>query len=109
MGASSALPSDLTYTTVGPLGRVGQRLLLRGVLLAPNQIIVRLNLGPRIKNRTLRTTKAREHDKSYSLVSFEPARQSELGCCLYGGEVSEFFFWDKSKKLSGYVVISNAS
>ena len=33
---------------VGPLGRVGQRLLLRGVLLAPNQIIVRINLGPRI-------------------------------------------------------------
>ena len=33
---------------VGPLGRVGQRLLLRVVLLAPNQIIVRLNLGPRI-------------------------------------------------------------
>ena len=33
---------------VGPLGRVGQRLLLRVVLLAPSQIIVRLNLGPRI-------------------------------------------------------------
>ena len=32
---------------VGPLVRVGQR-LLRGVLLAPNQIIVRLDLGPRI-------------------------------------------------------------
>ena len=33
---------------VGPLGRVGQRLLLRGFLLAPNQIIARLDLGPRI-------------------------------------------------------------
>ena len=33
---------------VGPLGRVGQRLLLRGGLLAPNQKIVRLNLGRRI-------------------------------------------------------------
>ena len=32
----------------GSLGRVGQRLLLRVVLLAPNQLIVRLNLGPRI-------------------------------------------------------------
>ena len=38
----------LAIIMVGPLGRVGQRLLLRVVLLAPNQIIVRLNLGPRI-------------------------------------------------------------
>ena len=39
---------SLAIIMVGPLGRVGQRLLLRVVLLAPNQIIVRLNLGPRI-------------------------------------------------------------
>ena len=41
----------IMHIMVGPLGRVGQRLLLRVVLLAPNQIIVRLttgNLGPRI-------------------------------------------------------------
>ena len=41
-------PDQSLATQVGPLGRVGQRLLLRVVLLAPNQIIVRLNLGPRI-------------------------------------------------------------
>ena len=39
---------SLAIIMVDPLGRVGQRLLLRVVLLAPNQIIVRLNLGPRI-------------------------------------------------------------
>ena len=39
---------SLAIIVVGrPLGRVGQRLLLRVVLLAPNQVIVRLNLGPR--------------------------------------------------------------
>ena len=37
---------SLAIIMVGPLGRVGQRLLLRVVLLAPNQI--RLILGPRI-------------------------------------------------------------
>ena len=40
------------YGMVGPdqslATQGGQRLLLRVILLAPNQIIVRLNLGPRI-------------------------------------------------------------
>ena len=27
-----------------------------------------------------------------------------LGVCLYHGSVSDFFFWDRARKLSGYVV-----
>ncbi len=53
------------------LGRVGQRLLLRVVLLAPNQIIVRLNLGPRI---ALGEVKYRLKIKGTTIVGFWPKK-----------------------------------
>ena len=44
---------SLAIIMVGPLGRVGQRLLLRVVLLAPNQIIVRLRRDDGGKGNTV--------------------------------------------------------
>ena len=58
---------------VGPLGRVGQRLLLRGGLLAPSQIIVRLNLGPRIALGEVRYRLKIKAQQLPQIVFFRPS------------------------------------
>ncbi len=52
----------------GSMGRVGQRLLLRVVSLAPNQIIVRINLGPTMQGKKIEKKTAEFQPAWYGMV-----------------------------------------